>query len=525
MAVTFSGPLNRPRNASTAQALNRISPQSLSSPKMKSIALTLLSSLAFALAADAATHAVLPGKSIQAKINLAVAGDIVAIFGGTYNEDLTIDKAIRLVEVSGQQVTINGNIAFSGIVDCPPLDGFAVGSSGRGITLTNTTGMVLSNLDMPSGSYVNASASPIRIINCRLHDVTSGGGVDFKMTESQLSGSVNISGAKQVISNVTIAGGLTQGGGVLEVSKSTVAGGINQQGGTLNTTNVTVGGNFDTQTAALKTVAFRTTVAGDCNWRSKKNWFGYSNGRSFQFDGDQSFITLVGCILNPQDNSYGTPNGLGAVLRLVGNQNTILITNNKIVNVKYYHWAGCCAFWNTAVGIGGNNTKALISNNYIQMALIGYNHPHYNFNYGIFSTSNLIEIRNNIFDGCRVAVIAPFGATLNYNLHHRPTTSTLFEGGVIANNEMQADALFVENQAPKLQPTSPCVNGGTPDPRYNDRDGSRNDVGPSGGAWFDPDGWTTENPVVISFDLSPDQVLEGVDTEVILSEGQAVSAP
>jgi hypothetical protein len=31
--------------------------------------------------------------------------------------------------------------------------------------------------------------------------------------------------------------------------------------------------------------------------------------------------------------------------------------------------------------------------------------------------------------------------------------------------------------------------------------------------------------VVISFDLLPDQVLEGVDTEVILSEGQAVSVP
>ena len=54
---------------------------------MKSTTFTLLSSLAFALAADAITHAVLPGKSIQAKINLAVAGDIVAIFGGIYNEE------------------------------------------------------------------------------------------------------------------------------------------------------------------------------------------------------------------------------------------------------------------------------------------------------------------------------------------------------------------------------------------------------------------------------------------------------
>ncbi len=53
---------------------------------------------------QAATHAILLGASIQAKIDIAVASDIVAIFGGTYNEDITVNKAIRLVKVSGQQV-------------------------------------------------------------------------------------------------------------------------------------------------------------------------------------------------------------------------------------------------------------------------------------------------------------------------------------------------------------------------------------------------------------------------------------
>ena len=35
----------------------------------------------------------------------------------------------------------------------------------------------------------------------------------------------------------------------------------------------------------------------------------------------------------------------------------------------------------------------------------------------------------------------------------------------------------------------------------------------------------TDKPVVISFDISPELVLEGVDTEVIISGGTAVSAP
>jgi nitrous oxidase accessory protein NosD len=88
----------------------------------------IVSLIASALSVQAVTHAVLPGNSIQAKIDIAVDGDIVAIFGGTYNEDITINKAIRLVEVSGQEVTLTGNVTFSGVSDCPPFDGFTVGS-------------------------------------------------------------------------------------------------------------------------------------------------------------------------------------------------------------------------------------------------------------------------------------------------------------------------------------------------------------------------------------------------------------
>jgi hypothetical protein len=136
-------------------------------------------------------------------------------------------------------------------------------------------------------------------------------------------------------------------------------------------------------------------------------------------------------------------------------------------------------------------------------------------------------ITNNIVVGARFGISAPFGVVAKNNLYWAsPWGGSLLEAnGVIAEGTLYMDPLFVANEAPKLQPTSPCINAGTADPRYNDRDGTRNDIGPSGGAWFDPDGWTTENPVVISFDLSPDQVLEGVDTEVILSEGQAVSVP
>ena len=143
--------------------------------------------------------------------------------------------------------------------------------------------------------------------------------------------------------------------------------------------------------------------------------------------------------------------------------------------------------------------------------------------------SNITKVIGNIFGSqhsyWNVCIQAPFGSEVEYNLYANPWVPFSSNGGVSPLNNLNTNPLFVENEAPKLQPTSPCLNAGTPDPRYNNRDGTRNTIGPSGGAWFDPEGWTTPNPVVVSFDVSPDQVLEGVDTEVIVSDGLAVSAP
>jgi hypothetical protein len=433
---------------------------------MKSPTFALLSGLALAVSVNAATHAVLPGKSIQEKINLAVAGDIVAIFGGTYNEDLTIDKAIRLVEVSGQQVIITGNIVFSGVADCPPFEGFTVGSSGRGITVTNTTGLVFRNLDTRNGS-----------------GITTTGTTALSIAESQLSS-------------------------------------INHSAANLNTTSVTVAGDFVTQSAAQKTVAFRTTVTGDCVWRSKRNWFGYSEARSFNFhDQNEAKLVLVG---NKIDRQGGEANGIYCNV----SNSSIVITNNRIVRVGYAYIGDS----ENGIDLRGGGNQAIIANNYCQLQFGGEQYWYGGCRGdGIYVRDfNQATIINNIIIGARYGISAPFGVLAQNNLYWASpwNGSTLEANGVTTEGtSLYADPLFVENEAPKLQSSSPCINAGTADPRYNDRDGSRNDIGPSGGPWIDPDGWTTENPVVISFDLSPDQVLEGVDTEVILSEGQAVSAP
>lgn len=428
---------------------------------MKFTSFALSFGLALTLVAGATTHAVLPGKSIQAKIDLAVAGDIVAIFGGTYNEDLTITKAIRLVEVSGQNVTITGNVTFTGVTDCPPFDGFTVGSAGRGITVTDTTGLVLRNLDARAGS-----------------GVTSGGTSSLSITGGQMSQ-------------------------------------VNHTGGSMQVNSVVIAGNFETQTSAQKTVAFRTTVAGDCVWRSKRNWFGYSEARSFNFqDQNEAKVVVVG---NKIDRQGEEANGIYSNV----SNSKILIANNRIVRVGY-NYSGDSK---NGIDLRGGGNAALIANNYCQLQYYGYDY------YGVRGDGIYVRdftqatIINNVIVGAKHGISAPFGVLAQNNLYWASPWNARETNGVVAEGTLYTDPLFVAGEEPKLQAASPCINAGTPDPRYNDRDGSRNDIGPSGGAWFDPDGWTTENPVVISFDLSPDLVLEGVDTEVILSEGQAVSAP
>ena len=453
----------------------------------------------------AVTLSVLPGTSIQAKIDLAQPGDIVAIFGGTYTQDITINKAIRLVEVAGQEVTILGSIAFTGVVNAPPFEGFKYGTPGRGLTVANTTGMVLRGLDGTGGAGVSASGTSIvHIVDSDLTDVSTAEATELKLWNSS-------------INNLTASGPKT------EVWNATLRGSLVQHAGSLQTAGLTIAGNFNTGGGALKTVAFRTKVAGDCTWRSKKNWFGYSEARSFNFiEQTDAKVVVVG---NKIDRKGAEANGIyGGV-----SNSKILITNNRIVGVGFNHSTYEYPVSNNENGIdlrGGGNT-AIVANNYCQLQWYGGRSVYGGIQgYGIAVHFEQATIINNIVYGASHGISAPFGAVAQNNLYWASPNGGAYEAnGVVAEGTLYIDPLFVVGEEPKLQATSPCLNAGTPDPRYNDRDASRNDIGPSGGAWFDPDGWTTTKPVVLSFDISSDIVLEGEQTTIDLSEGQAISQP
>ena len=461
----------------------------------------LLFSLCLSSAAvlNAATLAVLPGESIQAQIDASSAGDIVAIFGGTYSEDITINKAIRLVEVSGQEVSLLGDVTFDGVTDAPPFEGFTVGSSGKNIRVTDTTGLLIRAIDHRSGTalIINGSSENTTIVDCTLNNFFHNAGV-VELVDSSLSGLVD-----------------QNGGDSLRITNVTVAGGITQRSGSLHTSIVTVGSSFNTTSSAVRTIAFRTTVGGDCEWYGNRSWFGYSAARSFNFYGSNAKVVVVGSTINRlwrQDSGNDTADGL----KLGGNNNQFVINNSVVKNVRSY-WAG----HDNNIDISGAGNSAYILNNYLQKDNVDDRGEHYNIR---INGSTDVLIANNIFSNTVDGMVdAPFGVTVLNN--HAIEGWIYVRDGVVATNTTSGSPGFVDSDPYQLGEGSPCINAGTEDPRYNDRDGSRNDIGPSGGAWYDPDGWTTENPVVISFELSKDQILEGDATPILLQEGLGVSIP
>ena len=456
---------------------------------MKKTASLLFSTIALLIPLESvvsATLSVLPGNSIQEKINAAQTGDVVAIFGGNYSEDLTINKSIRLVEVSGQNVILRGSVTFSGLVDPQPFEGFTQGSSGRGISIANTTGLTLKNIDARDGSGISITGnSSVRILSSQSSSIS---------TSAQL----------------------------LELVDTSTTGGLSQSAGTMHVFRCTIGEHIVTTTGAQKTVAFRTTVTGDNTWRSKKAWFGYCDTRSFNFiEQNDAKVVVVGCKIDRQN---GQANGIF----IQGTNTNFIVSNNICLGVAYAHRG----FY----GEGSNDNENGIAIRGLQSGLISNNFCSLTYGQhdngvrgdGIYAPeSTNIKIINNIIVGAKFGVTAPFGATVKNNLYwDSPWGSENKEaGGAVAQGTIYADPKFVPDQAPALATDSPCINAGDDDPIFANRDGSRNTIGPSGGSLFDPDARTTENPVVISFDLGPEQVLEGEDTTILLSNGQAVSQP
>jgi hypothetical protein len=113
-------------------------------------------------------------------------------------------------------------------------------------------------------------------------------------------------------------------------------------------------------------------------------------------------------------------------------------------------------------------------------------------------------------------VYAPNSVNLSYNNLYG---SNQVGGGVTNVSAINIDSRLTSDHS--LRSDSPCINKGPPDARFNDRDGTRNDIGMFGGHNFIPDGKTTNKPIVLGLDVAPTFVPVG-GTVTIESTGATV---
>jgi hypothetical protein len=466
----------------------------------------------------AETLAVLPGTSIQAKIDEAAAGDIIAIFGGTYNQNVTVNKAVRLVELNGQEVSITGSLRFEGVADCPPFDGFTVGSvaNRQDIEVIDTTGLVLSNLDHTAGRYLHVRGDTSQV----------------EITDSSFN-------------EIQIHGGQT------DIARST-AYRIRQIAGSLVSSDVTITRNtngadwgFYSEPGALQTVLYRVKTQGSEIWvHSRRNWVGYCQikngglylGWNTGHDGERKFV-VVGTEVDRADTNETS----GVIAD--GRAGSIVIANCWIHGIR--GWGNDRENSDNAITVRYPNHPLFIQNNHLEH--LREAHDPYSIRVHGDGDYSQVRIRNNYIQNHHArAVMARFGALVQGNVLRGATDRSFYvqDGVTIAESDANTK-LALEDTDPGFElvsdPADPDGPGlpnvyrlaegsvlrdaGTPNPLYNDRDGSRNDAGASGGSWYDPEGWTTDNPVVISFDLTPELVLEGADTEVTIEGVRAVSKP
>ena len=456
----------------------------------KNVLFILIAWIGLIESSRSATYSVFSGQSIQTKINAASSGDTVAIFGGTYTENLTVSKDVRLQLVAGQTVTLAGNILFSGLSSAYTFANFTWGGqTDKRITVNNCSSFTINGIKSAAGS-IDSTGTGNLLINA--------------VTLSNGSIAVNSSSNTKII-DTSVSGGMSFSGGTkAQVIRSTNGGG-NSANSQVDFIRTRVNGGYgssgnkmpDNVTASRLSFS-RCTVTEFLDSSSGLTYVSYSTLRYFrQRNAGKAYI--IGCTIREDFDKDGWGN-LGGNTVEVHDSSQLSIFNSDVRDGRDNgSWYGSQE--NQAVWVS-SAAKILAINN-IVFEYGGWNASGRAFRLdgsaNNYISSNIGYSIQNEF------VYGPFeNNTVTYNL-----SQTGEGGGVLLQNRVNADPAFVDTTDFVLGPTSPARNAGDPDPRFNDIDGTRNDMGIYGGPFYDPDGRTGSKPVVMQMELDQTQFLRG----------------
>ena len=328
-----------------------------------------------------------------------------------------------------------------------------------------------------------------------------------KFKNFQLFGDLNSTGTDLEVRNANIGGSIRVNQAGLKLTKSSI--------------DKSVSINHSTNASGLDTqaVILQSTIKQKLTCKAKKSWICYNEIRYSTISGTSE---ITGNIFN------GLSKATIGIELLAGETQTV-IRNNKIHSYKTHSSVDMNY---SCIGIAVlENVKAEIVNNFIADCYDSKDWGTENkVGIGIYVESIAgTKIFGNIIYNCRVPngtgsfpgnckVWAPNqGVILHNNCFHG--NGEPIGGGVVTKDLISGDPRL--NSDGTLRSDSPCIDAGPPDPQYNDRDGSRNDIGMFGGHNFIPDGRTTNKPIVLGLDIAPIAVPLG-GTVTIESTGATV---
>ena len=448
---------------------------------MKSSILTFFLSLLLGTTlAHGATRMVVQGQSIQGAIDDSVSGDLILVGEGVYPEELVVNG--KVLEIRGQG---------------------ANRPRAQGLNLQNISGTTrIVNL-----RFNDVATNKILISDCSQVLLTDVDGSELNATRSSIQ-----------LKNSTLSQNLLLNQGNLKLLKSTV------------TKNVEVASSTDQSGNSTECIVLQSTIGEKLTSRAAKSFVGYNLIRHGYFEG-------IAHIIGNEFDGRGSFAQIG--LDVSGTSTLAQIYNNHIFG--FYAGSGNPGISNKCIGVRvDQGAKAEIVNNQIKDC---FDSNHYgtntNVGIGIFITTNAksgSSIMGNLIHNCYDKtnnktggdrlVYAPKSVNLSFNNLFRSVNSvhpSIVGGGVSNLNSLNLHPKFTDspNGDYSLASDSPCIDAGPPDPQYNDRDGSRNDIGMFGGHNFIPDGRTTNKPIVLGLDIAPIAVPTG-GTVTIESTGATV---
>jgi hypothetical protein len=422
---------------------------------MKMIQLLMLAVIALALQSTSfgASWVVSSGQSLQAAIDNAAAGDNITVMTGTYNENITLTKGID-IRASGGTVQLTGTLTITNV----PLPVFFAdilfGKSGvAGITITGCSNVRFDRCDLGYGGNLVATGSKLYFYKQSVNgNVSFSANCDWTMQRCSISGSLssnNSTAAKFIGSN---AGGLGHTNGEITVFQSLFHGGglsINLQA-------------------------------------NQSGWVGYSTLYFLDWQGGKAQI--IGNHFDGRDR--------GNFFLQIGSGCDANVRNNFMWNDGNWHDGNSLRGDTSAIRVNSNAGLVRIFNNSMRDLHLGIE---------VQGAPPGVEIRGNFIETRTYSVATGSVGTIIDSNNCRNVVS----GGAVTNHINAAPTYVNNDWYQGLAANSAGKNAGPIDAIYNDLDGTRNDIGATGGHAFDPTGRTTTKPVVLSGEVSPLYVKRG----------------